>query len=73
MSTFNYFTEVGLVHVGGTARVQVGTHMATSGLCFYRPSMPGRSQAVQVGTVVEVASGMTNQQCVAQDDELSHW
>ena len=31
--------------------------VATYGLCFYRPSTAGRSQAVKIGTVVEVASG----------------
>ena len=65
MSAFNYFTKIDLdlLHEAGlmraTARVQrqrpgVKARVATSDLCFYRPSTAGHSQAVQIRTVVEV-------------------
>ena len=41
----------------GAKTTEVEACVATSGLCFYRPLMAGRSQVVQIWTVVEVASG----------------
>ena len=35
-------------------------NLHTSGLLFYRPSTAGRSQAVQIWTMVEVASGKSH-------------
>ena len=68
MSTLKYFTKIEAcksqwrttVRVErrrpGTKMTEVEARVATFGLCFYRPSMVGCSQAVQ-WTVVEVASG----------------
>ena len=73
MSTFKYLTKTDLSRSRSPAptrahenycpsavsatQSKVKAHVATSGLWFYRPSMGGRSQAVQLRTVVEVASG----------------
>ena len=65
MCAFKYFTKIDLVHEACYAQVQrwwpggklKHAWQLTSGLCFYRPSTVGHLQAVQVWTVVEVASG----------------
>ena len=73
MSAFTYFMKIDLASSRSPAQsrahegycpsavsatwTKVKARVATSGLCFYRPSTTGRSQAVQIRTVVEFASG----------------
>ena len=81
MSAFKYFTRIELSCTNkgycpsavSATWSKVKARVATSGLCFYWSSTAGRSQAVQIWTVVEVASGRARHAWHKRHQKSSSW